>query len=212
MLKDIFAKPLAAGAIEQADPTVLTAAARPDVHLAIWWRSVPQALEWIAGLDWETIDDLDFVAPIGRIDDEIAEGLAEAGYPGNARGAALAAEIADLARRFADIFDLGAVKIRLEVIETDACRKFHADHVVARLLTTFAGQGTQWMHTGDGAEAPIHQMRPGDVGIFKGRLSVEEPAIMHRSPPIAGKAEHRLLLAIDPALAQPAGALAQGRP
>lgn len=194
-----LAWPGRAGAVEQADPSILTAVATPDVHLAIWWRSVPRALHWIGSLDWRMIDDLNFVASIAGIDDEIADGLVEAGYPADAHGAALGAEIANLPRRFADIFNLAAVKLRLEVIDTDACRRFHADMVVARLLTTFSGQGTQWMMADGDPVAQIRQMKAGDVGIFKGRLSVGEPAILHRSPPIAGKAEPRLLLAINPA-------------
>lgn len=186
-------------AVQQADCSVLIAAATPDVHLALWWRSLPNGLDWIAELDWDGIEDLDFVSPVADLDEAIAQGVAESGYPTDGRAVVLAREIADLARHFATIFDLTAVKIRLEVIDTDACRKFHADTVIARLLTTFIGQGTQWILATNGADALIHQMRTGDVGIFKGRLSVDEPAILHRSPPIAGSGETRLLLAIDPA-------------
>jgi hypothetical protein len=55
------------------------------------------------------------------------------------------------------------------------------------------------MDTGPGgAEAPIGQMQPGQVGLFKGRLAVAEPAVLHRSPPIAGTGQRRLLLVLDP--------------
>ena len=40
-------------------------------------------------------------------------------------------------------------------------------------------------------------MSPGDAGIFKGKIATDTPAI-HRSPPIAGTGEKRLLLVLNP--------------
>jgi hypothetical protein len=38
----------------------------------------------------------------------------------------------------------------------------------------------------------------GAVGVFKGRLLLDPPTILHRSPPISATGERRLVLAIDP--------------
>lgn len=186
-------------AVERDDPAALEAVARPEVHLAIWNRPLPLALAWLPQLDWTKIDDLDFTTTLEALEADMAEGLAEAGYPAGARRDALAEEIIDHARRFAAIQKINALAIRLEVIETDACRKFHADHVTARLLTTLVGLGTQWIHGDVGSDTPIRQLHTGDVTIFKGRLGTETPAILHRSPPIGDTGDTRLLLAIDPA-------------
>lgn len=88
------------------------------------------------------------------------------------------------------------VTIRLEVVETDACRKFHADFVTVRTITTYFGRGTQWMRRG---EDQAHELAAGTVGLFKGRLAQAEPSILHRSPPIADSGETRLVLVIDSA-------------
>lgn len=189
-------------AVERGDPGVLEAVARPEVHLAVWNRALPAALAWLATLDFAKIDDLDFETTLDAVEAEIAEGLAEAGYPAGDRAEALLAEILGHARRFAAIQRLDAVAIRLEVIETDACRKFHADHVTARLLTTLVGSGTQWIHGAADPDTPIRQLRTGDVGIFKGRLGADPVGILHRSPPILDTGETRLLLAINPVPAQ----------
>lgn len=186
-------------AVQRGNPGVLEAVARAEVHLALWNRPLPAALAWLATLDFARIDDLDFETPLAAAEAEIAEGLAEAGYPAGDRGDALLDEILGHARRFAAIQRLDAVRIRLEVIATDACRKFHADHVTARLLTTLVGSGTQWIHSVADPGMPIRQLRTGDVGIFKGRLGTDPVGILHRSPPILDKGETRLLLAIDPA-------------
>ncbi|MGN8000907.1 DUF1826 domain-containing protein [Sphingomonas sp. 22176] len=188
-------------AIERGNPSVLEAVARPEVHLAVWTRPLPAALSWLPALDFTKIDDLDFEISLDAAEAEIAEGLAEAGYPAGDRANALLDEICGHARRFAAIQRLDAVTIRLEVIETDACRKFHADHVTARLLTTLVGSGTQWIHGIADPDTPIRQLRTGDVGIFKGRLGADPVGILHRSPPILDTGETRLLLAIDPVAA-----------
>lgn len=185
-------------AIEQARATVLDLATQPHVHLAVWNRQLPPPLAPLRALDWTAIDDLDFEARIDDLDDTLAEELAQAGYCDDALGGALRDEIAMLARRFAGIFAIDAVTVRLEWVETDACRKFHVDYVTARLLCSMLGPGTQWVYGEHAENRWIRQMRTGDVGIFKGRLATDKPMVLHRSPPIAGTGDVRLLLAIDP--------------
>ncbi len=180
-------------------PDVLAAIADPAVQLAVWRRGRLAALDWIDALAWDEIDDVD-----ARVDDAdnasaIWGLLGAAGYPQDARGRLLFREIADLAALFSQLMGCSGLRLRLDVIETDACRKFHMDYVTARLLMPLSGTGTQWRLCEAGAEAPINQLGCGDVGIFKGRLSVGEPAILHRSPPIGATGETRLLLVLDPA-------------
>lgn len=167
------------------------------VELAIWQRERPADLAWLDHHDRNRIDDIDAIVPQDDLHGDVIDLMREAGYPAGEQGSALAGEIISLAAWFADLTGSASLRLRLEVVETDACRKFHADHVTARLLTTFSGQGTQWIYAS--AQADIQQMTPGDVGIFKGRLWEENPTILHRSPPIAAAGETRLLLALDPA-------------
>jgi Protein of unknown function (DUF1826) len=169
----------------------------PAVQLAIWQRPRPAALAWVDALDWDEIDDID--APIDgpEFEHDVAQRIAAAGYPAPSRDA-LIADIAALAGRFARLMQQARLRLRLEVIETDACRKFHMDHVTARLLMPLFGPGTQWIEAPFDEETPIRQLALGDVALFKGRQWVEEPAILHRSPPVAATGEARLLLAIDP--------------
>lgn len=182
-------------------PEVLTRIAEPEVHLAIWEAGRPSGLDWLDTLDLAAISDLSFPCAVSDLDREIGDGLEEAGYPVGAERDALGELMADLARRFAAIMGCDAVKVRLEVIRTDACRKFHADYVPARLIATLAGPGTQWIEADrimEGIPEEIHQMRAGDVGLFKGRLLAPEPAILHRSVPLSAIGGTRLLLVLDP--------------
>jgi len=47
----------------------------------------------------------------------------------------------------------------------------------------------------------INRMEAFDVGLFKGKLATDRPAI-HRSPPIAGTGAARLLMVLNPARKQ----------
>jgi hypothetical protein len=130
----------------------------------------------------------------GRVSTDASKGSA-ATASGNSR---------QFASHFATNMELGVVEIRLERIVTNACRKFHADYVTARLICTYAGQGTQWLDSEDAAGCDcgdphnIRQLSTGDVALFKGRLwSAHAPAI-HYSPPIEGTGEERLVLVINP--------------
>ena len=128
----------------------------------------------------------------------------EAGYTPAAARTALVRDVANLADQFAAIMQIDQVQVRLEVVTTDSCRKFHADYVKARLITTYIGAGTQWIGGADVARVAkgtkpsrINTLEPGDVGLFKGKMWSENPAI-HRSPPIGDTGEQRLILVLDP--------------
>lgn len=177
---------------------ILSSVLDSEVQLALWQRARPPALDWIDTLDWDEIDDIDAELSAPDWTAEISSVLHEAGYPQSPDGDALARELAVCATEFASLMRCDQLNMRLEVIETDACRKFHMDHVTARLLMPLYGPGTQWIDTAHGSDAPINQLHVGDVAIFKGRLSVEQPSILHRSPPVAASGETRLLFVLNP--------------
>jgi hypothetical protein len=111
--------------------------------------------------------------------------------------APLLADIDGLARRFADLMGLADLRLRLEAVDGDACRKFHADYTDVRLVTTYAGPGTDIRQT-PVDDAPVHRIGTGEVALFKGKLFPgNPPVLLHRSPPIEGTGERRVVLALD---------------
>lgn len=185
------------------DPAVLGAIGDPDCNLAVWQRS---AFADFAPLVSGTARDLRFVSDAASLAETLERELRVAGFGGGAAlHRVLVEDAARLAGMFCNALRIAAFELRLEVVRTDSCRKFHADYVTARLITTYHGAGTDWLDTADAArvaagEAPvhIHRLAPFDVGLFKGRLATESPAI-HRSPPIADTADGaRLLLVLNP--------------
>ena len=184
-------------------PEVLAAIGEADCNLAVWQR---KPFADFAPLVDGNPQDLRFTSDVAGLPALLAEGLTKGGYGGTpALHAALVEDAARLARLFCAAMDLAKLELRLEVVRTDSCRKFHADYVTARLITTYVGEGTDWLDEADAARvaagaAPerINRLAAFDVGLFKGKLATERPAI-HRSPPIAETGGARLLLVFNPA-------------
>jgi len=175
----VIDRPVTAGGEE----TILTAIRAPDAALAIWTRRLPPLFQAIlATLDLDRLDDVVIDLDAGT---PIHAALTEAGYPDDA-AAMLAADIDRLTHVQSRLTGAQRLTVKLEVIETDACRRFHADYVTLRLLCTYVGPGTQW-HRVSTPDA-IEQVPTGAVAIFKGRQLLDPPTVLHRSPPIAGTA------------------------
>lgn len=119
----------------------------------------------------------------------------------------IVADAAAQARRFAEITGTMHLGLKLEVVGDDACRKLHHDYVAHRLVCTYRGPGTQWL-------ARCHEKALGNArdnipatwlapvprfaaGLFAGALLPGARPILHRSPPIAGTGEIRLVLTIN---------------
>jgi hypothetical protein len=184
-----------------ADPAIFEHIRREDCNLAIWQqRAISDFAPLLAG----TPQHLRFTTTREELGALLASGLRLHRFAAAHLHDALVADVALLARHFCTALGLARFEVRLDVVTTDSCRKFHADYVRARLITTYVGPGTDWLDGKDaatvarGAEpSRINRMAPGDVGLFKGKLATMHPAI-HRSPPISTTGEQRLLLVLNP--------------
>lgn len=192
---------LTPAARQSASAEVLATITQDDCNLAIWERPAPVGID---ALDLGGLEPLRFAAPLSELEARLDSLCQEAKYTPAAARATLVRDVANLADHYAAIMQLDKVQVRLEVVTTDSCRKFHADYVKARLISTYIGTGTQWIEGADvarvakGAEpSRINMLEAGDVGLFKGKMWSETPAI-HRSPPIGDTDEQRLLLVLDP--------------
>jgi hypothetical protein len=183
-------------------PDVLDAIRDPDCNLAIWERAPFADFAPLTG--GEPVD-IRFETTPDDLPARLMAALVANGFAAPELFEALIIDAALLARRFCAAMDLSQIELRLEVVRTDSCRKFHADYVSARLITTYVGAGTDWLDdsevsriaAGGGEPERFNRMAAFDVGLFKGKLATERPAI-HRSPPIAGTGAARLLLVLNP--------------
>ena len=106
-----------------------------------------------------------------------------------------------LSNIFADMMRARYLRLRLDVVTTNACRKFHIDAITARLVCTYRGTGTQYGISPDGADpARVFTVPTGVPILLRGTLWPSPPpsGLLHRSPPIEGAGETRLVLVIDP--------------
>ena len=121
---------------------------------------------------------------------------------------ALADDVVLLAARFARLMGCEEIELRLKLIDNDSCCKLHADYTDVRLLTTYGGRGTQFA-SGDPSDGEATwEIAAGDIALLKGwNFEEGHDPCFHRSPPIAGTGQRRLLLAIDTARIGPQASL-----
>jgi len=186
------------------EPEGLSAIGWPGTALVLWRRQVPSDLA--ALLDALPFDELPHLRFEAIAADRVGEVLAAALGPRAGKLAPLLADVADLARLYARATGSAPIRLRLEAIRDDACRRFHADQVRARLLCTYRGPATEWLAARDvrlAADGYVADPEPGairrlerfEVGLFAGALSPR--SCVHRSPPLSGSGRDRLLLVVD---------------
>jgi hypothetical protein len=186
------------------EPEGLSAIGWPGTALVLWRRQVPSDLA--ALLDALPFDELPHLRFEAIAADRVGEVLAAALGPRASKLAPLLADVADLARLYARATGSAPIRLRLEAIRDDACRRFHADQVRARLLCTYRGPATEWLAARDvrlAADGYVADPEPGairrlerfEVGLFAGALSPR--SCVHRSPPLSGSGRDRLLLVVD---------------
>lgn len=183
-----------------AEPSALCQIHDPKIALVIWDRGLKTKMDqWVAGLPLDRLPTFRLEAvPLAEIEARLE---AAAGSEAVAM-ASLLADIADLARLYGGLMGArlpqrGRVRVRLEVVTTDACSIFHVDRVRLRLLTTYLGPGTDWLDTTAPADSRVRRFPPAAVGLLRGSLWPASSGCLQRSPPISGTGRHRLLLAID---------------
>jgi Protein of unknown function (DUF1826) len=175
--------------------------------LAVWRRQPPPGLaNWLDALPAEQLPEGRFIGPAACVPARLG-GLCDlVGLDDGPQRQLFIGDIALLARAFARLIGSLDVDLRLEAVDHDSCWRFHCDYVGYRLNATYRGPGTQWPPPGWAVRAsreqrqyggPLHQMRPFDVGVFKGVRLVGEAAVLHRSPPVAGSGQARLFLCLN---------------
>lgn len=183
----------------------------PLLHVA---RRLPPALAM--AFEEAAMRDLDhrvMLSRAGGVDALLAP------LEGHAARDFLARDVAMLLRMFLDLADADRAHACLVATGADECRKFHVDQISARLLCTYHGPGTQWIHPEDVREEARHEhhadveafnaallregaapqrARTGDILFFKGaRWSGRAHGLLHRSPPIAHANQRRLLVKLS---------------
>ncbi|TRO13428.1 DUF1826 domain-containing protein [Ectopseudomonas mendocina] len=195
------------------DIQVLGEVLHEDVNLAVWQRRLPAQIADFAETLLAQGEPLaqSMTLELAQADSEpnLAGLVAQyADLPGQA---AFLADVAWLVRAYACLLDAQRIGLRLRALDKAMCPRFHVDHVPLRLITSYAGVGSEWLEEGamprsklgqPGAEpqdeALIQRLDSGHVALAKGEKwqGNEGRGLIHRSPQsLAG--ERRLLLTLD---------------
>ncbi|WP_260958405.1 DUF1826 domain-containing protein [Pseudomonas citri] len=194
-------------------PQVLTQILEDGTNLAVWQRQLPAHISDFATMVLSMEQSFAESQVVNLPSDDALpnlQGLA-AGF-GDLQGyEGFVADVAWLVGAFACLLGARRVGLRLRTLDRAMCPRFHVDHVPVRLLTTYAGPGSEWLEEGAmdrrclaSAEAQpdeprmIQQLRQADVGLLKGEKwhGNEGFGLIHRSPALA-PGERRLILTLD---------------
>jgi hypothetical protein len=196
-----------------ATPNTLTKILEDDVNLAVWNRQLP-------------VHIADFGSVLLSLNEPLAEALsldmqsdeAEPNLQGLASGfsdlegySGFIADLSWLISAFTCLLGAKRIGLRLRALDKAMCPRFHVDHVPVRLITTYAGIGSQWLKEGTmdrrqlgkpdaepRDDSLIQQIASGDVALLKGEKwhGNEGFGLIHRSPHLA-PGERRLILTLD---------------
>jgi hypothetical protein len=199
--------------VQDETPQALTRILDDGVNLAIWQRQLPAHI-------------VDFGRLLLSLNEPLAESLsleiANEDTEPNLRGLAsgfsdlegyegFIADVSWLVSAFACLLGAKRIGLRLRVLDKAMCPRFHVDHVPVRLITTYAGVGSQWLKEGamdrrqlSQPEAEptdnslVQQIGSGAVALLKGEKwhGNEGFGLIHRSPPLV-PGERRLILTLD---------------
>ncbi|MGV2871389.1 DUF1826 domain-containing protein [Colwellia sp. E150_009] len=216
VLKEQISRNLIRGSVSSDEPSIFTNIYDESVNVALWQRNLTSEVKADVTRFINTASHLERSAFIRaqHIEEDIRDELRT-----TILGDAFISNTSQLIDMFCTLFDLEQVGFRIRLLDLPMCPRFHIDRVPCRLVTTFSGQGTQWLDNnnidrsklGSGnqglddsesglypTDALIENMTAGDVALLKGSAWIgnENTAVVHRSPPYCS-GEKRLLMTLD---------------
>lgn len=195
------AQPPAQGIEVVQDPAALGGILAPDCGAAIWHRQpLPEVQAWLDDLNPAQLPRGRVIVPAGAVAAALAQIFDRADLPAGQERDWLWSDILQLSETFATLMKAPYLRVRLDVVTTNACRRFHIDAMTARLVCTYRGTGTQYGVAAPG-QAPdtVFTVPTGAPIVLRGsKWEGAQTGVLHRSPPIEGTGETRLVLVLDP--------------
>lgn len=196
--------------LQSPEPAVLAEILRDDINLAIWTRQFsPKVASFIEALLCrdDPLSESRVIELQGEEPPDLV-GLAAAfarceGY------AEFVEDVAWLIQVYGCLLGAERIGLRLRMLDKAMCPRYHVDWVSVRLITTYAGRGSEWLEEGampraglgQAASEPVdapHKLLSADVALFKGErwMGNEGRGIIHRSPQVEA-GERRLIMTLD---------------
>ncbi|WP_349359890.1 DUF1826 domain-containing protein [Stappia sp.] len=183
-------------------PDGLATLRKPGCAAVIWQRRPTARVQsWIDALAPDRLPRARVILRPDAVRETVLQICEMCGTPADPARALFVEDVAALTGRFCDLMRTTWVRLRFDVVTTNACRKFHIDAVTARLVCTYRGPGTQYGVSTDGVEPDrIFTVPTGAPILLRGTLWPQKPpsGLLHRSPPIEGTGQTRSVLVLDP--------------
>lgn len=174
----------------------------PDCPAVIWQRTLDPALQnWLDQLSVAQLPKARVIIDPENISETLEEVCDGAGTPDCLERQMWMDDVIGLAGSFVALASARYLRLRLDVVTTNACKKFHIDYLSARMVCTYRGRGTQYGYAHEGAvPQEIFHVPTGAPLLMRGKHWPNTPSsiLMHRSPPIEGTGETRLVMVFDP--------------
>lgn len=167
------------------------------VDAAFWARETPPGvLQWLENVGPDSWPRGRFVLTPLDVQACLTDLFAATGVDATPALLWLQEDVTHLAHSVQKLIGSTRIRLRLETIFDNACSKFHIDNVVARLICTYYGPGTELSLQDQDLPCAVPTGAPV---LLKGKrwLGGEVPALRHRSPPIEGTGKARLVLVIE---------------
>ncbi len=195
-------------------PAVLRHIVNPGVNLCLWQRpALPAVTGELSSLNASHLPDVRCWTSSASFDADVSRLLQQQGLD----PFALKNWRTDLWRLADPFFSMSegrVVALRMVTTDGNGCRRFHVDRTRLRLLCTYRGPGTEWLTDAQVDRAAqrsgasnVRIIRFGEqvrfqpfwVGILKGDAYPGNAGrgLVHRSPPIAGSGQTRVLFCLD---------------
>jgi hypothetical protein len=199
---------------EGNQPDVLQQILDPSVNLGLWQRPAETAISReLSTLQASHLPDVRCQTSLHSFDADVIALLRKQGLdPLDFKD--WRADLGRLADLYFSINGDRTVTLRLVTTDSDDCRRFHVDRTHLRLLCTYRGPGTEWLTDAQVDRVAQSSGAPNDDIIRFGKPSQFEPfwvgmlkgdaypgnagqGLVHRSPPIAGTGQTRVLFCLD---------------
>lgn len=184
------------------DPDGLKTFLQPGCAAAVWRRQTPPDVQtWLDSLDPDLLPSGRVILPTDTVSETVGHLLDIYNTPTGPEREWLHEDIVALAHLFSNLTSAKFLRLRLDVVTTNACRKFHIDAITSRLVCTYPGTGTQYGISTDGLDPKrVFTVQTGAPILLRGTLWPSQPpsGLLHRSPPIEGTGETRLVFVLDP--------------
>ena len=144
---------------------------RDEVNLAVWQRRLTAQISDFASALLAQGEPLgqSIVLELASPESEPSlSGLVD-GYSDLPGQAAFLQDLSWLVSAFVCLFDAKRIGLRLRILDKAMCPRFHVDHVPVRLITSYAGVGSEWLEEGVMARQRLGDpaAEPGDPALIK---------------------------------------------